>query len=127
MAEGFARQYFGNSLEIYSAGIIATGIYPEVKVVMDEMGVDISSQRSKTIESLPNIQFDFVFTLCNNANQTCPTYFSKNPIVHKSFDDPPMITQGLSEEKKLNIYRRVRDEIKIYIKDIEKIIKKGEK
>ena len=125
MAEGFAKKYLAQDFEIYSAGIIATGIFPEVFEVMNEVGVDITSQKSKTIGMLPDVKIDYVITLCDNARNTCPVFPAKTKTIHRGFDDPPMMSFS-SYEKKMEAYRRVRDEIEEFIKSFWKNIKGGE-
>jgi len=84
---------------------------------MAESGVDISSQKSKTIDELPVQKFDYVITLCSHANETCP-YFPGRKI-HKGFDDPPKLAEDArSEAEKLAPFRRVRDEIRKFIESL---------
>ncbi|MBT7151031.1 MAG: arsenate reductase ArsC, partial [Deltaproteobacteria bacterium] len=84
--------------------------------VMREIGIDISGQRSKTIDDLNNREFEYVVTLCGRANETCPFFPAKTRVTHRGFDDPPTLAAGAgSEEESLSHYRRVRDEIKGYI------------
>ena len=114
MAEGWARHLKGDVIEAYSAGIEKHGLNPLAVKVMAEAGVDISGQRSKTVDELPVQQFDYVVTLCGHANETCP-YFPGRKI-HRGFDDPPQLAAGATtEEEVLNHYRRVRDEIRDFI------------
>lgn len=114
MAEGWARQLQRGKIEPYSAGIIKHGLNPFAIKVMAEAGVDISRQKSTTIEELPISEFDWVITLCGHANESCPYFSGKK--MHRGFDDPPKLAENMaSEEEKLEIYRRVRDEIKQFI------------
>jgi len=84
--------------------------------VMAEIGIDIASQKSKSIESLGQSEFDYVITLCDNARESCPYFPAKTELIHKGFDDPPRLAEGAkSEEKAMKLYRRVRDEIKTFI------------
>ncbi len=116
MAEGWARHLKNDSIEAYSAGVQKHGMNTMAIRVMDEAGVDISKQTSKLIEDLPTKEFDYVITVCSNAHESCPLFPGKAKIVHKGFDDPPLLTASSgSEEETLNVYRRVRDEIKEYI------------
>lgn len=120
MAEGFAKFYFGGKINFYSAGTEKHGLNPRAVKVMEESGVDISKHFSKTVDDLKNIQFDFVYTVCGHANENCPYFPGKAKIVHVGFDDPPKLSQGLTDEEEiLNHYRRVRDEIKKFILSIE--------
>lgn len=81
--------------------------------VMSEVGVDISSQRSKSIGSLGTIEFDYVVTLCDSAMELCPYYPAKTGLIHRGFDDPPTLAREAKNDiEVIKIYRRVRDEIK---------------
>lgn len=89
---------------------------------MSEIGVDISSHYSKTVEELPNIIFDYVITVCDAAKETCP-YFPGGKVIHVGFQDPPALTKNMTDEEEiLKIYRRVRDEIEVAIKNLPNII-----
>jgi arsenate reductase len=117
MAEGWARHLKGEVIEAYSAGIEKHGMNPLAVKVMAEAGVDISGQRSKLLEELPEQNFDFVITLCDHANESCP-YFP-GEIIHQGFPDPPKLAaQARTEEEALVFYRRVRDRIKKYIESL---------
>ena len=114
MAEGWARELKKKQIEPYSAGVVKHGINPFAVKAMAEVGIDISGQKSRLIEELPVREFDWVITLCGHANETCPFFPGKK--VHKGFDDPPKrVEESWSEEEKLVVYRRVRDEIKEFI------------
>lgn len=114
MAEGWARHLKGDVIEAYSAGIKKHGMNPLAVKVMAEAGVDISGQQSKTLEDLPESVFDWVITLCGHANETCPFFPGKK--IHVGFDDPPKLAvDAEDEEEALAHYRRVRDEIKVFI------------
>ena len=116
MAEGWTRHLKSDSIDAYSAGIEKHGMNERVVKVMDEAGVNISKQTSKLIDELPITNFDYVVTVCSSAHESCPLFPRKAKVVHKSFDDPPLLTASSdSEEEVLNVYRSVRDEIKEYI------------
>ena len=116
MAEGWARYLKNDSIDAYSAGVKKHGMNKMAIRVMAEKGVDISKQTSKLIENLPTKEFDYVITVCSNAHESCPLFPGKAKIVHKGFEDPPLLAASSgSEEETLNVYRRVRDEIKEYI------------
>jgi arsenate reductase len=116
MAEGFARALKGDVIETYSAGIEARGLDPFAVGVMREAGVDIAGQRSKHVDELKDITFDFVVTVCGHANENCPIFSGKTKIVHVGFDDPPELAKSAqSEAEALAHYRRVRDEIRSFI------------
>lgn len=114
MAEGWARHLKGGEIESWSAGLIKHGMNPNVIAVMAEAGVDISSQYSKTIDELPNIAFDYVITVCDQARESCP-YFPGR-VSHQGFPDPPTLAAAVADEaEKIACYRRVRDQIRAYI------------
>ncbi|MBU1003407.1 MAG: arsenate reductase ArsC [Proteobacteria bacterium] len=116
MAEGWARHLKADSFEAYSAGVVRHGLNPLAVKAMAEAGVDISGQRSKTVDELPVAGFDVVITLCGHANENCPFFPGRTHRVHVGFDDPPALAQGAaSEEEALIHYRRVRDEIRDYV------------
>jgi arsenate reductase len=116
MAEGWARHLKGDVIEAYSAGIETHGLNSRAVQVMAEVGVDISGQRSKTIHELKGIQFDYVVTVCGHANENCPVFPGKTKVFHVGFEDPPTLTKNLPDEmEKLEVYRKVRDEIRQFI------------
>jgi len=119
MAEGWARALKGDVIEAYSAGIEKHGMNPHAVKVMAEAGVDISKQYSKTTEDLGPVEFEYVVTVCGHANDHCPIFPGKARVVHMGFEDPPRLTQGLPDgEEKLAVYRRVRDEIRDFVKTL---------
>jgi arsenate reductase len=127
MAEGWAKQLKGNELEPYSAGIETHGMNPNAVKVMAEAGVDISSHHSKHLNDIKNIQFDWVVTVCDNANESCPVFPGKVKRFHISFDDPPRLAKNATSEKEaLSHYRRVRDDIKNFVKKLPEILEKKE-
>lgn len=113
MAEAWTR-HLRSDISAWSAGVVKHGMNPNAKKVMEEAGVDMSVQTSKTVEDLPDVKFDYVVTLCGHAAENCPYFPSEAKRVHRGFDDPPTLVkeQGLSETDGLDVYRRVRDEIK---------------
>ena len=120
MAEGWCRFLKSDSIEAFSAGTVNIGLNLRAIEVMKEVGVDIAKHKSKTIDQLSEKFFDFVFTVCDRANSSCPHFPGKAIIHHVSFDDPPEKTQHLKEELLiLDEYRKVRDEIKTFIETIE--------
>ena len=119
MAEGFAHHLKGDQLEAYSAGIETHGLNPQAVKVMGEAGVDISAQTSKHIDSLRDIEFDYVVTVCDHAAEQCPVFAGDSRIIHRSFDDPPRLAQNArSQEEALGYYRRVRDEIRVFVESL---------
>ncbi|AKB68210.1 arsenate reductase ArsC [Methanosarcina mazei] len=123
MAEGLLRAIYGDKYEAYSAGVEATTVNPYAVRVMKEIGIDISGQRSKTSQEFQDIIFDLAVTVCDRAKQVCPICSTnlevptKSPrareVTHKSFEDPAAFVG--SEEGKLKVFRKVRDEIKDWI------------
>ena len=114
MAEGWVRHLKGDGIEAWSAGLIKHGLNPYAVQVMAEVGVDISGQYSKTIEELPAIAFDYVITLCDHANESCPYFPGK--IIHRGFPDPPSMALHLvTAEEKIACFRQVRDQIRDFI------------
>ena len=119
MAEGWAHALKSDVLEAYSAGIETHGLNPNAVKVMAEAGVDISGQKSENINDLLDIDFDVVVTVCGHAHETCPIFPANARVVHVGFDDPPKMTPpDASEEEKLNAFRRVRDEIKVFVEQL---------
>lgn len=127
MAEGWCRYLKGDVINAYSAGIETHGLNPYAVKVMAEAGVDISSHRSKLLNELTGIEFDYVVTVCGHANEICPLFPGKTKVVHIGFDDPPQMAKELTdEEEKLNCYRRVRDEIKEFVVSLPDALGKTE-
>jgi len=119
MAEGWARHLKGDSVEPYSAGIETHGLNPNAVRVMEEAGVDISRHRSKHVRELEDIEFDYVITVCGHANENCPFFHGNAKIIHVGFDDPPQLAAvAKTEEEALDHYRRVRDEIKMFVQSL---------
>jgi len=125
MAEAWTNYLRKDDYDAYSAGISPKGVDPRAAKVMSEAGVDISGQESKDIDSLGDRAFDYVVTLCDNANEACPFFPAKTKVLHRGFDDPPRFAEGMQdEEEALSHYRRVRDEIKAFVEDMEKELSK---
>jgi arsenate reductase len=116
MAEGWARHLKGDALEPYSAGVEPHGMNQRAVRAMAEAGVDISGHRSKHVDELKDVPFDYVVTVCDHANETCPIFPGKTKVVHVGFDDPPRIAkEAKTEEEAMRHYRRVRDEIQHFV------------
>ena len=123
MAEGWTRRLKSDVIEPYSAGIETHGLNPNAVKVMAEAGVDISGQRSKHVKDLPDIEFDYVITLCDHAAEHCPFFPGKARILHFGFDDPPKLAQNAkTEQEALNCYRRVRDEIRAFVEKLPEVL-----
>ncbi len=119
MAEGWGNALKGESFNFYSAGTRKHGLNPRAIKVMQERDVDISHHQSNTAEELPEVKMDFVFTVCSDAHENCP-FFPGGKIIHVAFDDPPRLTKEMiNEEEILSVYRRIRDEIKNMVLDLE--------
>ncbi len=124
MAEGWARALRANVIAAYSAGIETHGLNPNAVKVMAEAGVDISQHRSKRVNDLKNVDFDYVVTVCGHARETCPMWLGdKAKVMHVGFDDPPALAReraakGASAAEQLDVYRRVRDEIKAFVETL---------
>ncbi|BCO08299.1 arsenate reductase [Desulfolithobacter dissulfuricans] len=116
MAEGWAKKLRGEQIDAWSAGIEKHGMNQRAMQVMAEAGVDISGQRSKLIEELPDLDFDYVITVCDHAHESCPLFPGHAKVIHRGFDDPPRLAaEAASEEEALEHYRRVRDEIRYFV------------
>ena len=115
MAEGLLRHFGGDRFTVESAGVTATFVRPFAVQAMREIGIDISTHRSKSIEEFRNTVFDFVITVCDNAKETCPFFPANSKIFHWSFDDPAEAAGD--KEEQLALFRRIRDEIRAQIKD----------
>jgi arsenate reductase len=113
MAEALLRTLYGNYYEAFSAGIEPSSINPYAVEVMKELGIDLSTHRSKSIEEFQGMIFDIVVTVCDNAKGACP-FFPGKKVIHKGFDDPAILNGPI--EDTLDVFRRVRDEIKDWIK-----------
>jgi arsenate reductase len=119
MAEGWVRHLKSDVIEPYSAGIETHGLNPNAVKVMAEAGVDISGHHSKHLDELKDIDFDYVITLCSDANEHCPMFPHKTKLLHVGFDDPPRLAkEAKTEQEALNCYRRVRDEIRVFIETL---------
>ena len=119
MAEGWARALKSDVIEAWSAGIETHGLNPRAVWVMGEAGVDISGHHSKLVKELAGIEFDYVVTVCGHADEHCPVFPGGTKVVHVGFDDPPRLAEKCrTEEKKLDCYRQVRDQIKAFIETL---------
>jgi arsenate reductase len=124
MAEGWARHLKGDIIEPYSAGIETHSLNPNAVKVMAEAGVDISGHRSKHLDTLKDVAFDYVITVCDNAHESCPLFPGKTKVVHVGFDDPPRLARdATTEEEALGHYRRVRDEIRDFVAQLPEKLK----
>jgi arsenate reductase len=114
MAEGLLRHDGGDCFDVESAGTKPGQVRPEAIAAMRELGIDISGHRSKHVDEFAGQQFDTVLTVCDNARESCPVFPGAARILHRNFEDPAA-TQG-SEEERLAVFRRVRDQLRDYLK-----------
>jgi arsenate reductase len=116
MAEGLLRHDAGDRFNVYSAGTRPTQVRPEAITVMQELGIDISGHRSKSVDEFASQDFDYVVTVCDNAKASCPVFPGHTKQIHWSFDDPAAI-EG-SQEQRLAAFRRVRDELRARLREL---------
>ena len=114
MAEGLLEHDAGDRFEVESAGTKPGRVRPEAIAVMKELGIDISGHRSKHVDEFQDQSFDYVLTVCDNANESCPVFPGHAERIHKAFEDPAAF-QG-TEEARLALFRRVRNEIRDYLR-----------
>jgi arsenate reductase (thioredoxin) len=114
MAEGLLEHDAGDRFEVESAGAKPGRARPEAIAVMKELGIDISGHRSKHVNEFQGQSFDYVLTVCDNAKESCPVFPGHSKRIHNGFDDPAAL-QG-KEEERLATFRRVRNEIRDYLK-----------
>jgi arsenate reductase len=119
MAEGLLRSDAGERFDVESAGTKPGSVRPEAIAAMKELGIDISGHRSKHVGEFEGQQFDYVITVCDNAKESCPVFFGAAKRLHHGFDDPPPMSQGADEER-MNIFRRVRGELRAYLAEFTK-------
>jgi arsenate reductase (thioredoxin) len=115
MAEGILRYEGGDQFEVYSAGVKPSFVRPEAIQAMQEIGIDISGHRSKSVDEFIGREIDYVVTVCDNAKETCPVFPGKATRIHQNFEDPPAPGVG-DDEYRLSIFRRVRDELRDWIR-----------
>ncbi len=110
MAEGLLRHDGGDKFEVFSAGMDPSHVRPEAMEVMSEVGIDISGHRSKSVDEFAGQQFDYVITVCDNANQQCPMFPGKTERIHWSIEDPAAV-QG-DNQTRLSAFRAARDDLR---------------
>lgn len=119
MAEAFTKRLKADRVEAYSAGVAPKGIDPRAVKAMAEVGIDISGQKSKDVADLADMEFDYVVTLCDNARESCPYFPAKTAVLHRGFDDPPLLAAtAKTGEEAMAHYRRVRDEIRTFVEGL---------
>jgi arsenate reductase len=115
MAEGLLRQMGGSRFEVHSAGVAPSNVRSEAIQAMGELGIDISHHRSKSVEQFAGQEFDYVITVCDNANQNCPAFPGKAKRVHWSLDDPA-VAEG-DNNARVAEFRRVRDQLRDLLRE----------
>jgi len=116
MAEGLLRHDAGDRFEVLSAGTKPTQVRPEAITVMQELGIDISCHRSKSVDDFAGQDFDYVVTVCDNAKASCPVFPAGTRQIHWSFDDPAAV-EG-SQEERLVAFRRIRSELRERLREL---------
>lgn len=123
MAEGWLRAMHGDRIDAESAGTRPGSVNRLAARVMHEAGVDLSSHRSKHVSELIGEPFDLVVTVCDSAAEACPVFPGRARVIHRAFDDPPaLVSEARSDEEALPVYRRVRDEIGLFVRDLPRLI-----
>jgi len=114
MGEGLFREECGGSYQVVSAGTRPSQVRPEAIAVMHEIGIDISAQRSKSVDEFAGQSFDYVVTVCDSARDNCPVFPGAAKRIHWSLEDPAAI-EG-TEEQRLANFRRIRDQLRDRVK-----------
>ena len=115
MAEGLLRHIARDRFEVESAGTVASFVRPQAIAVMNEIGIDISTHRSKCLDEFLDKSFDYVITVCDIANQTCPTFPGNADRIHWSFEDPAAAIGSPEEQRKA--FSTVRDQIRVRLEE----------
>ena len=115
LMHGYLTQLLGDRATVYSAGIETHGVNPKAVAVMREDGVDISHHTSNLVDEYAAVPFDYVITVCDNANEACPVFSSSAKKLHHNFPDPARATG--SDEEIMAQFRAVRDQVKAYAHD----------
>ena len=120
IAEGWARHLHGETVEPYSAGTRPGRVDPRAIEVMREVGVDLAGHRSKHLDEVVDVGLDWVVTVCDHANESCPVFPGDVRRMHVGFDDPPRLASAAnSDDEALGHYRRVRDEIREFVATLD--------
>ena len=115
MAEGLLREMGGAQFAVASGGVAPTHVRPEASEVMREIGIDISGHHSKSVVEFTGQEFDYVITVCDNANQECPIFPGRTERIHWSIEDPAAV-EG-NEQVRLDAFRRGRDDLRERLKN----------
>lgn len=116
MAEGILCNIGGGKIDVESAGVKPSSVRPEAIEAMRELGIDISGNRAKSVDEFLGQNFDYIITVCDNAKETCPVFPGSAVRIHQSFEDPPSANVG-EYKWRLEIFRRVRDELRSWLID----------
>lgn len=122
MAEGLLRHHAGDRFDVFSTGTRPSQLRPEAIAVMRELGIDISSHRSKSVDEFVGQPFDYVITVCDNAKESCPVFPGRATRIHWSFEDPAAV-EG-PEEQRLEAFRRIREQIHERLKAFSSVQRK---
>ncbi len=114
MAEGYLKSFGRDSINVFSAGIETHGVNPKAIAVMAQDGIDISAHTSNNVNEYSNVNFDYVITVCDNAKENCPYFPTEAIKIHHNFPDPAKANG--SEEEIMQEFTRVRELIKVYVK-----------
>ncbi len=109
MAEGLLREMYGDRYEVTSAGVAPSPVSPWAIKVLEEVGIDISAQKSKHIRDFEDRTFDYVMTLCDNAQEICPTFSNARFVMHHGFPDP------YYAKDRLEAFRKLREDIRSFL------------
>ncbi len=123
MAEGWAKHLKSDVIDAYSAGVWPAGVSSRATEVMAEVGVDISSHRSKHVDDLLDVDFDYVITLCGHAREQCPVFGGKARLIHVPFEDPTL-AMG-SPEQVMAAFRKTRDLIRAFVEALPESVTDG--
>lgn len=121
MAEGLLKHICQNKYDVYSAGTNPSIVRPEAIQTLQELDIDISTNRSKSIDEFSDQKIDFILTVCDNAKESCPYFLAQTKIIHHSFADPADV-QG-DEGTRVNAFKKVRDQIHLYLPEFLREIK----
>lgn len=124
MAEGWAKHLKSDVIEAHSAGVWPAGVSSRAIKVMNEAGVDISSHKSRHVDEFAQVEFDYVITLCDNAQEQCPIFPGKARLVHRAFNDPVMMTG--TDDEIMAAFRRTRDEIRAFVETLPESIERDD-
>jgi len=113
MAEGLLRHLAGDRFAVFSAGTQPTALHPHAVEAMAELGINISGQRSKSVEEFAGQQFEYVITVCDRAKEACPFFPGGGKTLHRGFEDPA----AAPSEQQPAAFRRVRDHMAAWVKE----------